>query len=254
MMKIDLHLHSSERSNCAVATEEEQIESAIAFGMTGVAFTDHDRLVPRGQLEYLNAKYAPFRVFTGIEVRLCDTGEDILVIGIHDESLMNREWIYADLHAFTRKRNGFIALAHPYRYSDAVYADVERCAPDAIEIHSMNIGICDEPLIQRLADSVQAKTIACSDAHWHGHVGIYHIELPGDARNDAELLEALHAGRYNLARDAGRITSHNAGVEERENIIREYIRDGKTAKDYSRDTGNWEGQFKRVAMGKSYRI
>lgn len=42
-MKIDLHVHSSERSACGQAGEEEQIEAAMAAGLNALVFTDHGK-------------------------------------------------------------------------------------------------------------------------------------------------------------------------------------------------------------------
>ncbi|MBE9507716.1 MAG: PHP domain-containing protein, partial [Chloroflexi bacterium] len=111
-MKIDLHVHAKERSDCAIDGEEEIIRAAIAYGLGGLAFTDHQRLVPPERLAELNRRYAPFRVFGGIEITLLD-GEDMLVLGVHDRELEARDWNYQDLFGFVREQNGFLALAHP---------------------------------------------------------------------------------------------------------------------------------------------
>ncbi len=65
-MKIDLHVHASERSDCSIAGERELIEDAIRFGLDGLVFTDHHRLVPPGHLGDLKDESPPFRVFGGV--------------------------------------------------------------------------------------------------------------------------------------------------------------------------------------------
>ncbi len=79
-MKIDLHVHASERSSCAVSGEESQIRAAIAAGLDGIAFTDHHRLVNPQRLEQLRQRYAPFKIYTGIEITA--NKEDWLVFGV----------------------------------------------------------------------------------------------------------------------------------------------------------------------------
>jgi hypothetical protein len=253
-MKIDLHLHTMERSSCSIATENEQIKSAIYFGLSGVAITDHNRLVPRGRLAALNAEYAPFRIFTGIEIRTVDTGDDFLVIGLYDEALQEESWTYEKLRRFIRKKGAFLAYAHPYRFSDMINKDVYKHPPHAVEIHSTNIGACDEALIRQLAERLGVTAIACSDAHNPLHVGIYHLELTSEARNDAELIEILRASGYQITGDLKRIERYNHDVREREKLIRQFIQNNKSAADYRRETGIWEGLYERVAMGKSYEI
>ncbi len=112
-MKIDLHVHSKERSVCGRASEEEQIRAAIDAGLDAIVFTDHHRLISAERLQQLNEKYAPFRIFGGIEITL--DGEDVLILGVQDPALESMNWSYPSLHAFVRARGGFIALAHPFR-------------------------------------------------------------------------------------------------------------------------------------------
>jgi len=45
-MKIDLHVHTTERSLCADSSEQEQILTAIERGLDAIVITDHGRLVP----------------------------------------------------------------------------------------------------------------------------------------------------------------------------------------------------------------
>ena len=79
MLHIDFHVHTSERSNCAVATQTEQIQAAIKSDLQAIAITDHFKLVPDCELIRLNKIYHPFRIIGGIEITA--NGEDWLVLG-----------------------------------------------------------------------------------------------------------------------------------------------------------------------------
>ena len=79
-MRIDLHVHSSQRSGCARSTEAEQIAAARRRGLDALAFTDHHRLVPPEHLERLNDLHAPFRIFSGIEIEVAE--EHLVVLGV----------------------------------------------------------------------------------------------------------------------------------------------------------------------------
>lgn len=252
-MKIDLHVHAKERSACGQSSEEEMIRAAIAYGLDGLAFTDHQRLVPLERLAELNRVYAPFRVFGGIEITVAE-GEDVLVFGVHDATLETRQWAYPDLFAFVRRRGGFLALAHPFRFRDAINIDIEEYPLDAIEIHSRNIGACDEPQILTTLERLGLRPLCNSDAHTADHVGIYYNRLERVPQDEAELLEILRAGAYSCYRMEDRIAAFNREVEERENLIRHLIAEGRDREDYRQVTGHWEGHYDRVAPGKSYRI
>lgn len=252
-MKIDLHVHTKERSACGQSSEEEMIQAAIAYGLDGLAFTDHHCLIPPERLAELNRKYAPFRLFGGIEIAVVE-GEDVLVLGVHDAMLEAREWTYSDLFAFVRAREGFLVLAHPFRFRDVINVDIEACPPDAIEIHSRNIGVCDEPQIVITLERLGLRPLCNSDAHIADHVGIYYNRLERVPQDEAELLEILRAGAYSCCGMDDRIAAVNREVEERENLIRRMIAEGRGREYYRQVTGHWEGHYDRVAMGKSYRI
>lgn len=194
---IDLHVHAMERSYCAVSGEEEMIRTAIRRGLGGLAFTDHHRLVPPRRIAELCKSYAPFRVFGGIEINV--SGEDMLVLGLHDLALETQVWTYPKLHSFVRQRGGFIALAHPFRFHDTINVDVETYRPDGIEIRSMNIKTEHEVRIRALAERLDLPLLCNSDAHRAEDVGVYYNVLPHAPRDEQDLVSVLKAGGINAA-------------------------------------------------------
>jgi predicted metal-dependent phosphoesterase TrpH len=196
MMRIDLHVHTQERSFCARSSEEDQIRAAITLGLDGLVITDHDRLVAEEHLTYLNAKYAPFRVFGGIEVSL--GMEHVLVLGIHDDALECRSWSYPALHSFVEEHNGFLALAHPFRFTGDINIDVEQCPPHALEVHSHNTPPQAEPRIRELAQVLNIPMLANSDAHSAGEIGDHYNVLADDPHDERELVKILKAGSFEL--------------------------------------------------------
>lgn len=214
-MKIDLHVHAKERSGCATSGEEEMIQAAIACGLDGLAFTDHQRLVPAERLAELNHKYAPFRVFSGIELSVIE-GEDVLVLGVHDPALEAQRWTYPALFRFTRERDGLLILAHPFRFHETIRIDIEQYPPDAIEIHSANTDDRNEPQIRAIAGRLRLPLMCNSDAHNTRRVGIYYNELARVPRDERDLLAILKAGQYTCGRMEERVVALNREVEERE--------------------------------------
>jgi len=202
-MKIDLHVHSSERSECGLATDEEQVRAAIAAGLDGFFFTDHHRFISFEKLNALNRKFSPFRVFRGIEMT-CG-GEDFLVLGVSDNTLERNHWQYPDLHRFVRERNGFIVLAHPFRYYKYIAVDCEHYRPDAIEIYSANTPIDARLRIRELAQAWNIPTLSNSDAHSTERLGTYFNILDETPPDESALLDLLRAGRFRC---------HNSSVVE----------------------------------------
>jgi histidinol phosphatase-like PHP family hydrolase len=192
-MWIDLHVHSSERSECGQASEEEQIRAAIAAGLDALVFTDHQCHVPAGRLAALNKRYAPFKIFGGIEVTA--DGEDFLVLGLHDPDLEKGHWRYPDLHAFVRARGGFLALAHPFRYHAKIAVAIEKFVPDAVELYSVNTPAEAGERIRALAARLGIPVLSNSDAHSTRALGLYGNILEGSPADEAELIAMLKAGR-----------------------------------------------------------
>jgi histidinol phosphatase-like PHP family hydrolase len=193
-MKIDFHVHSSDRSDCGRVTDEEQVQAAINAGLDGFFFTDHHRFISVDKLDDLNRRFAPFRVFRGIEIS-CD-GEDFLVLGIADRKLESYDWRYADLHAFVHEHNGFIVLAHPFRFQKDLAVDCERLRPDAIEICSANTPANERSRIQEIARAWNIPTLCNSDAHSVEAIGKYFNILDDTPENEITLIDLLRARRF----------------------------------------------------------
>ena len=195
IVKVDLHVHTQERSPCAIAGEEQQIRAALAAGLDAIFITDHHRLVPLKRLDALNRRFTPFRIFGGIEVT--SQGEDFILLGVRDPRLESPEWLYPDLWAWVHDHGGFIALAHPFRFRDQINVDLDQFPPDAIEIHSPNISAAVESRIRELAASLNLPVLANSDAHSIEKLGQYYNLLDYPVTNERDLITALKEGRFN---------------------------------------------------------
>jgi hypothetical protein len=229
------------------------IQAAISYGLDGLVFTDHHHLVPPERLEMLNRKHAPFQVFGGIEITVAE-GEDVLVLGVQDPELELHPWTYRALVSFVRARDGFLVIAHPFRFRDTIDVDMASHPPDAIEVCSIHIGECDGPRVRAVQERLGLRPLCNSDAHRTERVGLYCSRLGTAIRDEQELLKALRAGDYVCCCDGGRVAAFNAEIDEREDKIRRMIAEGRDRDYYRETTGEWEGHFDRVAVGKTYRI
>lgn len=194
-MKIDLHVHASERSGCSIASEEELIAAAKARGLDALVFTDHEKQVPRFHLDDLNRRHAPFRIFSGVEIHTAEE-EDVLVFGIQHPRLEAMGWAYADLHRFVHEQSGFMVLAHPFRYRETINADIRAHRPDAIEQRSLNLPPHTESRIRRVAEELGCGLIYASDAHAAEGVGRFYVRLGGIADSDLMLVNLLRSRTY----------------------------------------------------------
>ena len=193
-MRIDLHIHTKERSVCGKASEAEQVVAAIDAGLDAIAFTDHGRRAPAETIARLNEAYAPFRIYGGIEIGI--NGEDLIVLGIDDADLETTKWSYPALHAFSKERGGFLALAHPYRYRSDIKLDMAQHPPDAIEMYSPHTPPDAAGKIFDLASRLGIPVLSNSDAHSTDPIGEYCNLLYDAPADERELVRMLREGRF----------------------------------------------------------
>jgi len=200
-MRLDLHCHTKERSSCSQVGEEALITRAIQLGLDGVALTDHNRLPPPERLAELNRKYHPFRVFTGIEISLetaSESWQDFLVLGLSDSILETATWTYPKLVKWVRRNQGWLVMAHPFRYRRGMPREVIDDPPDALEMYSTNIDPASAPRIEAAARAMGCQVIGTSDAHLAEEVGYYTLVLAQPAASEAELLVQLKKGAFQI--------------------------------------------------------
>ncbi|NMA95898.1 MAG: hypothetical protein GX974_07650 [Clostridiales bacterium] len=251
-MKIDIHVHSSERSSCGRSSEEEIIRSAIVHGLDAIVFTDHNEFIPDDRLIELNEKYRPFKIFKGIEVSV--PKEHVLVIGLDDTSLESEDWTYEDLHKFVRDNSAYMAIAHPFRYRDYINADLNIYPPDAIETHSANTTKDTRPSIYEMIQKHDLKEICTSDAHHVDRVGIFYNELNYPARDERELTEILKAGEYTCKAMQDRVDKINEDIEAIEERINVLHGQGKSVNEIREIIGIHKSRIESILEGVSYKI
>ncbi|HAU38133.1 MAG TPA: hypothetical protein DCX07_10525 [Phycisphaerales bacterium] len=193
-MKVDFHVHSSNRSPCGTSTEDEMIQAAIREGLQAIAFTDHNLLMPCEKLEELRKRYSPFIILGGIEISF--GMEHIVVLGIQDKKLESHKWRYPELHAFCRKHRGFIFLAHPYRFNPTVEVDIFKHPPDAVEVYSANINPNTKPLIDELAAKLDVPKLSNSDGHRADLMGKYYNILDNTTDSESRIFSMLRKGKF----------------------------------------------------------
>ncbi len=200
MMKIDLHVHTTERSACSNSSEDEQIRAAIDAELDAIAISDHDLLVTNQRLGELNLQYMPFKIYGGIEVSVWDvhlsTFEHFLVLGVQDSLLETNSWTYPELWEYVREQQGFLAVAHLYRFRETSRLDLRQFPPDALEVASNNISPALHRRILALANDLGIPVLSNSDAHHVNAIGRYYNELFDTPTTNIELIDMLRNGDF----------------------------------------------------------
>jgi predicted metal-dependent phosphoesterase TrpH len=197
---IDCHVHTSDGSACAEHPARLMVEAAVHKGLNGLIITEHSKLTSQNIIDALNAEFSPFRVFSGIEIRI--RHDDFLVLGLHDEILNRLDWEYIELYQYVREHNGYIALAHPMRCWMGVDTNVFSFRPDALEIYSVNMdNVVWERRQQalRFANDLGVRILANSDAHATNAFRYCNV-LEREPADESELVRMLKAGEYRLGR------------------------------------------------------
>ena len=190
-MLIDLHCHTTPRSQCSALTPEQYVKLARERGLDGVCFTEHDRFWPEAELEALG-QTTGFLVLSGVEFTT-DLGH-VLAFGLAGGSAN-----FAHAHSLgqaAREQGALLFLAHPARDS---LLRVDRATVDIFDsVEGLN---GSDSRLQNLAASGLARgfrlpPIGGSDAHTAAEVASAATRFEDDIRDNAGLVVALRSGRY----------------------------------------------------------
>ena len=195
-MKFDLHIHESKHSKDSRLDLEQIVQEAKAFGLDGIAITDHDVLGLREQARFLSALH-DLMIFVGVEV--ATTQGDILVFGV-DELPSAKE---ADRLApqvlidYVNERGGATIAAHPYRdngrgLGDSIFA---LSGLTAIEGYNGRTSSNHNAQAMEAALKLGVPVTGGSDAHKPGEVGAYATQVDAAVHTEKDLIRALKLGQ-----------------------------------------------------------
>ena len=190
-MLIDLHCHTTPRSQCSALTPADYVELASSRGLDGVCFTEHDRFWPEDELQELRQK-TDLIVLSGVELTT-DIGH-VLAFGLAAGAA---NFAHAgSLAQAAREQAAVLFLAHPAR--DGLLR-VDRTTVDIFEsVEGVN---GSDSRLQNLAASGLARgfrlpAIAGSDAHTAAEVARAATRFEDDIFDNGSLVAALRSGRY----------------------------------------------------------
>ena len=203
-MKVELHLHTSRYSGCAVNTPQELMAQLVACGYEAVFVTEHDSFWPDEQLAELRSQFPQLRIFPGVELTIGDlwSMQHLLVLGTTDPeyaalaSGIGRRPDVAGILQKARDEGHLTVLAHPCRWEDGAAMIDAGLLPDALEHHTCNQGGDQAAAALRLAGKVGLPVVNAGDVHSVEMVGRYWIETRAPIDDAGAVRRVVLAGEY----------------------------------------------------------
>lgn len=205
-----MHVHTVRGAADSSLTPDQLIEVAHNIGLTGVNITEHDRVWDLHQINEFRERSGLF-VSRGMEVST-DMGH-IIAIGLQQYMPGIRR--ATELRRALDDVGGFMIVAHPFRhFFDPVHfrrdgrpdftLTPEEAAEkmpifsivDEIEVANGGTAPKENQFALKVAQVLGKKGIGASDCHSTQGVGYYVTVFQEDIKDQAHMLELLHAGRY----------------------------------------------------------
>ena len=212
-MLIDLHAHTSPRSNCSRTTLEELVESARANGLDALCITEHDVRWPDDELADAS-RLLDFPLIPGVELTT-DVGH-VLAFG----PLRKPLWMgysLAELVEECEHSDTALVLPHPLRHfageravkggrvpptADEIAAFPQWEMVHAIEAASTQTTALEHTLTAAALTVAPRPAVSASDAHGPGLAGRYATEIDRVVHTAEELAAEIRAGHVRPSRPA----------------------------------------------------
>lgn len=208
-MLIDLHTHTTPRSDDSYLKPDELIAQAKRAGLDAICLTEHDWFWEDEEIMELCQRHN-FLVLPGVEI----TTEEahLLVFGL-------KKYVFGMHHAsFVRKlvdeAGGAIIIAHPYRRHFPIGSEPEdeRYYPaltracnnpvfevaDAIEVLNGRGSEDENAFSIKISRELDLRGVASSDAHEISDIGSCATLFERRISNVQELITELKAGRFRI--------------------------------------------------------
>ncbi|MCZ7525534.1 MAG: PHP domain-containing protein [Acidimicrobiia bacterium] len=204
-MIVDLHAHTTPRSNCSRTTLEELVASARARGLDALCITEHDVTWPDDELAEASRALG-FTLIPGVELTT-DVGH-VLAFG----PLRKPLWLGYRFEELVEEVEGTgtaLVLPHPVRRvageralrggrtppaPEVVAASFAWSAVHAVEAVSTQTTPFEHELTAAGLAVVPRPSVGASDAHGPGLAGAYATRLVRRVSGAVELAEEIRAG------------------------------------------------------------
>ncbi len=141
-MLLDCHAHSSRYSACSHTDPDTLCSLALERGLNGLTVTEHHAVWPDELLAHCREKYAPLRIYPGVEVSTQEGYDVVCVNPPRDFRARPFMPLSSMLKALRDVRSEvFLFVAHPFRYTTQRPKELLALLRemDGVEINSVNI-------------------------------------------------------------------------------------------------------------------
>ncbi len=216
----EMHAHTKEVSNCAVATAKDLVESYNGTEYKGIVLTNHLNEMTFKRIHMEDASWDEkidhflsgynilkkeagdrFNVLLGVEINFYNTANDYLVYGVTEEFLRSNGDLMAmdleELSKITHENGLLLVQAHPFR-RDMEVADWKLL--DGYEIFNGNPRHYSSNEIAEEWAKFHNKSLVLSGSDFHEieDAGIGGVYFNKEIKTNEELLEELKAGNYRV--------------------------------------------------------
>jgi predicted metal-dependent phosphoesterase TrpH len=188
LIHADLHVHTKYSADSSISPKTLVEQLHLHPTIKAVAVTDHDRIEGYFKVRELAAAYADVLIIPGAEITTPEG--DLLILGITE--LPPKPWSVRDVIDFSRKRDGVVVVAHPYReYGLGNLA--KNYTVDAVEVLNGGTQSNLNKLAEELAKEMGLPGVAGSDAHNIEDLWSVYTEIEASPNID-EILNAIRKG------------------------------------------------------------
>ncbi len=212
-MLIDLHAHTSPRSNCSRTTLDELVDTARSRGLDALCITEHDVRWPDDELADAS-RLLGFPLIPGVELTT-DVGH-VLAFGPLRKPLW-MGYTLAELVEECEHSDTALVLPHPLRrFAGARAIQGGRKPPNAAEIvalpqwemvhaiesASTQTTVLEHTLTAAALAAAPRPAVGASDAHGPGLAGTFATELDRVVHTAVDLAKEIRAGHVRPIRNA----------------------------------------------------
>jgi len=195
-MKVELHLHTSRYSACAIHAPEQMMQRLVDTGYGAVYLTEHDAVWRDSEIEDLRRQFGQLRIFSGVELSL--RSHHLLVLGTSDGDYVQM-FNAADVILKARDEGHLTILAHPFRWNGGAEMLFDGGPlPDALEYRTCNQDSMMGGVALDTAEQLHLPVVNAGDIHSLAAANRFYINTDRDLEYANDIRQIVLDGRYTL--------------------------------------------------------